>query len=540
MSGHLKSVPAGKSSTLERLEPTNIAAEESVLGAVLQRRESADIAFQMLDPNDFYRTAHKVIFGGLHDLYREGKPCDIQLLADELDKRGHLDLVDGKVYLVSLRDTCPNPFNVRHYAEQVLVVSRRRKLIQKGYEMLNEAYDPAGTPEAKIKDLVELRDTRSPERFFDGNTFIPKRLGDELLQMHSIKFTGGVLWIYKDGVYRKYGSTFIGQEAQKLLGEEARDNRITEVLRYIERATYCELPEPDLVYINLKNGRLDWLDKKLEPHSPEDFDICQIPVKYDPEATCPEFDRYLETTFDISQILLVEELLGYCLTPDTRHEKAFMLVGPGSNGKSVFIDVSTSLLGWENVSNIDLQALEESRFAAAGLMGKRANLHADLDDRALASSKMFKTLVTGDRITVEKKYGQPFSFKNHARLIFSANSFPLSPDKSPAFYRRLIFIPFENNFTEGKQDKNLRRKLTTPEELSGILNRALRGLERLTIQDGFSIPDKSIKCLEDYQRRNDSIAAFADEYVEVSATGQTSKQEFYDAYCSWCTPCVPT
>ena len=99
-----------------------------------------------------------------------------------------------------------------------------------------------------------------------------------------------------------------------------------------------------------------------------------------------------------------------------------------------------------NVSHIALQDLEDNRFRVAELYGKLANIFADLPSRRLYSSSMLKTLVSGDPITAERKHERPFVFRNVAKLIFSANAIPGTSDRSHAFYRRWMIVPFEHTF----------------------------------------------------------------------------------------------
>ncbi len=368
--------------------------------------------------------------------------------------------------------------------------------------------------------------------FFRGKTFIPKRLADSIMEQQHFRHTASVLWAFSKGVYQRDGEPLVRSEAQALLGEERRENRIVETIRYIETATRITAPDPSGGHINLRNGRLDWMSGKLDLHSPDYFEIVQLPVMYDPKAVCPLFDRYLETTLAPEIIPLVEEIMGYCLIPDTRFEKAVMAVGAGANGKSVLLDTITAFLGPENVSTVALQDLEENRFRVAELYGKLANIFADLDDRALNSSSVFKTLVTGDGITAERKFAQPFSFRPYARLIFSANTLPPSKDRTHAFYRRWLIIPFERTFEGKEADKELRTKLRN--ELPGILNRALRGLKRLSSEGKFTEPQAVKAALEEYQRENDTVASFIAEFVVKDANATTAKQSMYGRYRNWC------
>jgi putative DNA primase/helicase len=209
-----------------------------------------------------------------------------------------------------------------------------------------------------------------------------------------------------------------------------------------------------------------------------------------------------------------------------------MLTGGGENGKSVFIDLVTAILGQENVSHVALQDLEENRFRAAELFGKLGNFFADLDSRTMRSSSMFKTLVTGDPITAERKFGQPFTFRNYARLIFSCNKIPESRDRTHAFYRRWLVIPFDNTFTGKEADKGLRTKLY--QELPGILNRALDGLERLHTHQAFTVPPAVQNALDAYKRENNTVASFAAESLKENPLGHITKKWLYQQYRGWC------
>jgi len=386
--------------------------------------------------------------------------------------------------------------------------------------------------------------TGTGEEFFDwpvtggkSKVFIPRLLGEAILTRNTYRFTASQLWVYRSGVYVPCGEATLRAEAQALLGNERREPRVEETLRYVEVATRVDDESlPDCQYINLVNGRLDWATGTLEPHTPACFTTVQLPVEYDPGALCPAFDHYLATTFDADDIPLIEEILGWCLIPDTSFETSIMLTGEGKNGKGVFLDVVGYLLGEANVSNVALQDLEENRFRAAELYGKLANTFADLDTRALISSSMFKMLTSGDRLTAERKFGQPFTFRSFAKLLFSANKIPSNRDRTYAFYRRWVIIPFTHTFngegTNPQPDLGLRPKLQG--ELSGILNRALRGLERLVTNEAFTQSKSVLEAKQAYIRSNDNVRVFLEECVIAEKDETIVKKEFRKVYEHWC------
>jgi putative DNA primase/helicase len=370
-----------------------------------------------------------------------------------------------------------------------------------------------------------------------GQTFIPRWLGDAILARNAYHYTASQLWVYRGGVYLPCGEAILRADAQALLGEERYERYLEETLRYVEVATRLDDERPpDCQYINLLNGRLDWATGELRSHTPAVFTTIQLPVEYHADATCPAFDTYLHTTFDPDVIPLIEEILGECLVPERRFETAGMLTGEGENGKSVFLDLVIDLLGTANVSNVALQDLDENRFRAAELYGKLANVFADLDARGLQSSSMFKTLTTGDLITGERKYAQPFRFRSYAKLLFSANKIPPSRDRTHAFYRRWLIIPFTRTF-DGKDgnptpDKDLRNKLK--KELPGVLNHALVGLKRLTRTQAFTQPKIVLEAKQAYIRSNDHMRVFIEECVIADKDGMIVKREFRHLYKNWC------
>ena len=134
-----------------------------------------------------------------------------------------------------------------------------------------------------------------------------------------------------------------------------------------------------------------------------------------------------------------------------------------------------------------LQKLDDNRFASSDLYGVLANVCADLDASAMQSTSEFKKIVGGDPIHAERKHREAFTFTPYARLLFSTNEPPPTHDVSQAFFDRWIVLPFRKRFRgTAAEDKNLIRKLSTPKELSGLLNRALDGLERLRRNGGFT------------------------------------------------------
>ena len=283
--------------------------------------------------------------------------------------------------------------------------------------------------------------------------------------------------------------------------------------------------------LNLSNCVLDLDNMERYDHSPEFKLITKLPVDYDPDARCPRFMEFLGQAIDTKYFDVVSEMMGYTLWPDYNAHKAFMLLGPKRTGKSTLIRVIDALNGsTSNCSHVSLQDLVGQRFARARLFGKRINTYGDLPATAMPDVGIFKNVSGEDEIDAEFKGTQIFSFRNTAKLIYSANSLPSTKFNDDAFYNRWIIIPFENSFY-GHEDTHLTEKLTTPEELSGILNFALSGLARLKKNRWqFSeIIDSGAL----YRRKSNPVLAFLEDCCECSESEYVVKAELLRAYNTW-------
>ena len=216
-----------------------------------------------------------------------------------------------------------------------------------------------------------------------------------------------------------------------------------------------------------------------------------------------------------------------------KYEKALFLIGDGDNGKGTILKLLEAFLGIINTSHASLKELSDDKFAASNLNHKLANICADIEHGQINETSFFKRLVSGDSIRAQEKHQPAFDFANYAKLIFSSNYFPKSKDDSYAWLKRIIPIFCPNTFDENK-DVFLLEKLTTEEELSGLLNLALVGLSQL-IKDGTFNHVENINSLSNYYLHSkDSIAKFIQEKCVLNDNTFIVSQSLFDAYSSFC------
>ena len=340
----------------------------------------------------------------------------------------------------------------------------------------------------------------------------------------------------KSGLF-KLGERIVKRRAKALLGAKIRIAQIKEVLNLVHleapRKSASEF-DRDRNLITFSNGVLDVRGEKLLPFSPENLCRIRIPNQYDPEATCPTIDRFLGEVASGEYHPLIEELLGCGLTGDVRFEKCLLILGPGSSGKSVFLKLAQAMVGSENTVSVPLKELVDRHYYRAELYNKRLNAFADIDDLSPRSLGILKALISGDQIQAERKYKDPFSFTNSAVMIFSCNRLPLFRQNDYAVRRRFIVIPFPNRLQEEDTDIDLISKLTTSQELSGLINRATAGYRRLLENGRFSVPEESERVLEVHFKHLDSAALFLRERTLEDPSARTAKTVLYSAYERYC------
>ncbi len=345
------------------------------------------------------------------------------------------------------------------------------------------------------------------------------------------------LYRYHRGVYRP-SDEGAAQLACCLAGEDSTTYLCQEAVEWLKRRCRIDPAEVDAgKYINVRNGLLDWRTEELHPHAPDYFSIRQIPVDWNPEARSPRLIRFLrEVLPDKGTIRALVEGIGYTLQPRCHHQKAFLLLGEGANGKSVFLSLLRALLGKGNVSAIKLQDFDTNRhrFAAAQIVGKVANIFPDLPRSAIHETDAFKALVAGEEITVEEKYGRLFQYQNTGKLWFSANELPPTSDVTLGFFRRWLLVPFPNTFEGSRADKNLAEKLTTDGALSCLLRLAVKYLRRLEKHGHFTDTPATRRALNQYRRECDSVLGFVEEKVEREEGEKVSYDAFYMKYVKWC------
>ena len=292
--------------------------------------------------------------------------------------------------------------------------------------------------------------------------------------------------------------------------------------------------------INCSNGEL-WIDDagrpELLPHNPRSYLRQYIDVVYDPKAKCPLYKKALLEIFSESENPVRmrrywDELAGYLMQSRRDYPMIPILLGSGSNGKTLLTRVLTALLGQNQVLTRDVESLADSRFALGDLLGKLLFIDDDVKAGARLPDGVLKMISEEKPVTGEPKYGKPFSFVVRAVPMLLCNNVPTLADLSYGMLRRLVVIPFDRRFEGKDRDPQLLTKITG-REMSGILNRSLRGYARLVKRKGFKQPKPIRKATAKWLNQANPIPAFIEEMCIKDTNKYVWMKDLYETYKEW-------
>ncbi len=183
--------PADELPGPDRTPPNDVAAEQSVLGAMLLSKDAIADVVEVLREGDFYRPAHAAVYGTILDLYGRGEPADAVTVAAELTKAGDIGRIGGAPYLHTLVSMVSTAANANYYGrivrEQAILrrlVEAGTRIVQMGYAGTGEVDDMVDRAQAEVYDVTDRRTSEDYAPLSD-------LMGDTLIELEAIANRGG-------------------------------------------------------------------------------------------------------------------------------------------------------------------------------------------------------------------------------------------------------------------------------------------------------------------------------------------------------------
>lgn len=359
-----------------------------------------------------------------------------------------------------------------------------------------------------------------------------------------------IYYVYNGKYYLKnkdiFNRSFI-EEVLNGVGSPVSTRKIKDIKDLEEKFKGIEMMEDKTIdnYINLNNGTILFNNDgnfSLIPHSPKNHIFYCLDYNYERNATCEDFLKFLRSSIpDQESRRVLQEYLGWCLlksnSKSTKFEKALFLIGRGSNGKSVIYEIINAVFGKINVSSLQLSELTTNSNARMSAKDCFINFCSDTERGGKIEHGVLKAMISGESVTFKSMRQNIFTQDWEPKLIFNANSMPSHTEFTDAFFRRLIVIPFEVQFTGKDIDMGIADRVIK-NELPGVLNWLIQGLQRLLINKRFSKCEKSEKYVGNYKNESDTVSLWllekgitkSDTFNLESVNGQV----LYEKFCHYC------
>ena len=310
--------------------------------------------------------------------------------------------------------------------------------------------------------------------------------------------------------------------------------------------------------LNCLNGTLNLRTQTFRPHSADDLITNLAPVAYDPAASCPRWDRFVQEITAIPETVqlsitadqpdpsaqkldFLQKALGYALTGDTSRECMFILYGATTrNGKSTLLETISRMLGdYAAVARPETLAVRGNESGGspnediARLRGKRFVTVAEPENTHRFNASLVKRLTGNDTLNARFLHENSFEYQPQFKLFMNTNHRPTVNDETLFLSGRLKLIPFDRHFAEGQQDKNLKHYFAQPECLSAALNWCLAGLRKLQLE-GLAEPDCVRAAIASYREESDWLTQFMQEHLLPDDKARVRMKQVYAAYAAWC------
>lgn len=314
-------------------------------------------------------------------------------------------------------------------------------------------------------------------------------------------------------------------------------------LKVVEK---CVIP----YYVAVNNGIWDMKDKILHPFSQDLVFTSKIHTNLNlaatnPVITIPEDNSTWDVDTFFSELgspefveSIKEVIQAACLPLAPRNKMVLFMNTAGNNGKGTICQLIRNILGKDSVVSIPITNFSK-QFELANLP-HACSVICDENDVSSFSQGLgnLKSVITGDTVSIERKYKESFDYSFHGLVLQCVNDFPKGDDKSGSFRRRLHIIPFENCFTGAEKRYIKDRLIYRTDVLEYILKMVLVDME---YREQFTETAATKKALESYVKTTNSVVSFLQEILPVCKWDLLPATEFlYEAYKNWYREFVPS
>ncbi len=391
------------------------------------------------------------------------------------------------------------------------------------------------------KETLSLETKQKESAKHSKNRFKPRPYSTDILEQYSFKYDKFKrLWIYDShkNIWKDTAQLDINSILRKgILGDDdLKRYCVAEIIADLQGLTYTGegISEPPAHLIPFNNGIYDLEKEELLDYSPQFFFINKLAVNIDEQnQECPTIDKIFRQLVNSRDIDTLYEILGYTFYRKYPYPKVFILYGSGGNGKTTYVKILSEVIGIENISLVGANDLQFNRFASSQLFGKMINVSGEMDYAMLKNTSQIKQCCGEDLIHCERKFKEPFPFRNYAKMVFQTNQVPLTLDKTFGFYRRVFLLEFPFRFTVGKNADPMIVRSIPKEEFEGLAWKCLQRLKQIR-KKGFMFTrhEATEKVTKRYEELSNPLVVFLGDHTKEDPNGNIAVRQFSDRLSS--------
>ena len=368
------------------------------------------------------------------------------------------------------------------------------------------------------------------------------QITDEIISKHNIIYIDQVgFYEWDSRVWLKISDVIIKNYADALYGKRfATSQRVNAVCNLLKSRSIMTIAFDRNPVLTFQNGTLEIETGKFRDFSQADYCSVIMDYDYDAEAKCPHWERFIEDVTDEEprRAENLQFIAGYTLFSDCRHQKVFILVGNGGNGKSVYLEIIQKLFGDKNVTHVEPTGLAKE-FERIRLKDSLLNIGSDINSDFSKGEVREWLLKAADGTSIQACYKgmNHVDFIPRCKLVYACNALPTA-EIINGLNRRMQFIDFPCQYVETPDPKNpkqkprdinLVKKLNA--ELPGIFNWAYEGYKLLNTVGYFTDTPEQQSLMEQFEQTSNPVMVFCD---DREFNGTVSREDIYCWYVSWC------
>ena len=386
-------------------------------------------------------------------------------------------------------------------------------------------------------DVCRYNATAGQYFYYDGCCWKPDP--GNLQADHYAKMLARAMEVYACNVdsmeYKKWVLKLGSRRARDTMVKDSRD------FMCFQQTDLDAHPE----YLNLRNCTLDLLNHQTLNHDPKHLLSKCANVDYVAGARSEEWEKFIHEVMqgDEEKIHFLQMICGYALTGTAEREELYFFFGRTTrNGKSTCLDTLVYMLG-DYALNVlpESLAIHKDKNGSgpspdiARLAGCRLLQCSEPPRKLKLDVALIKQLTGGGKVSARFLNQDPFEFLPVFKLFVNCNTLPLVGDDTLFSSGRVHVLSFDKHFSKEEQDKNLKERLRSPENLSGILNWCLDGMKMYHREKKeIKIPKSVIDATEEWRQRSDKIRCFLEDCLYENPFVNTPAKAIYEAFSNWC------